>query len=75
MCRLRQVVEIYALCGHRYALIRCEDRFCKFSVTHPGNCGPDCRKTCWQYRQFPEQYDRTIQRLCPNCQQDQAPRT
>ncbi|KAF8228193.1 hypothetical protein L208DRAFT_1146822, partial [Tricholoma matsutake] len=47
--------------------IQCDDRFCKFSTTHPDNCSPNCLQTCWQYRQFPEQYNRTLDRVCPAC--------
>ncbi|KAF9451054.1 hypothetical protein P691DRAFT_664039, partial [Macrolepiota fuliginosa MF-IS2] len=36
--------------------IECDDRYCKFSKKHPQYCGVDCVKTCWQYRQFPQQY-------------------
>ncbi|TFK45072.1 hypothetical protein BDQ12DRAFT_674085 [Crucibulum laeve] len=76
MCKWRQVRDIYVRCGHTYALpdelIPCVDRFCKFSETHPRDCGPNCRTTCWQYRQFPEQYDRTLDRQCPSCQQNRG---
>ncbi|KIP09130.1 hypothetical protein PHLGIDRAFT_51166, partial [Phlebiopsis gigantea 11061_1 CR5-6] len=37
--------------------IQCDDRFCKFSTTHPPDCvSPRCTDTCWQYRQFPQQF-------------------
>ncbi|KAI5835046.1 hypothetical protein K523DRAFT_320696 [Schizophyllum commune Tattone D] len=73
MCRLRQVTHKYAFCGHRTALpdqeIKCDNRHCRFSTTHgPGDCGPNCRSTCWTYRAFPEQYELTIQSYCPDCQ-------
>ncbi|RDB21342.1 hypothetical protein Hypma_011577 [Hypsizygus marmoreus] len=72
MCKWRQVQHIFTLCNHVYSLpdemIRCDDRWCKFSTTHPSNCGPNCKNTCWQYRQFPEQYNRTIARLCYACE-------
>ncbi|GLB34981.1 putative cyclin family protein [Lyophyllum shimeji] len=59
MCRWRQVQHIFALCNHVYnvpdEMIQCDDRWCKFSTTHPADCGPNCKNTCWQYRQFPQQ--------------------
>ncbi|KAF7778748.1 hypothetical protein Agabi119p4_3093 [Agaricus bisporus var. burnettii] len=71
MCRWRQVKHRYTLCQHMIGepdkLIECEDRFCKFSPNHPRDCGPGCANTCWQYRQFPQQYDITHQGRCPNC--------
>jgi len=37
--------------------IQCSDRFCRFSTAHPNTCvPPSCTKTCWSYRQFPQQY-------------------
>ncbi|TFK76473.1 hypothetical protein BDN72DRAFT_852786 [Pluteus cervinus] len=39
--------------------IGCDDRYCKFSQAHPEDCGPNCKTTCWQYRQFPEQYGKS----------------
>ncbi|KAM6500545.1 hypothetical protein JOM56_003559 [Amanita muscaria] len=71
MCRFLQVQEHYTLCGHSYRRpdqeLRCNDRFCKFSSAHPKDCGPNCSTTCWQYRQFPEQYHRTTHAQCPIC--------
>ncbi|KAJ7285863.1 hypothetical protein C8J57DRAFT_650746 [Mycena rebaudengoi] len=62
MCRWRQVQNTYAGCGHVYQLpdqeIHCDSVKCKFSPYHPRNCGPSCSTTCWQYRQFPEQFAR-----------------
>ncbi|KAH9854137.1 hypothetical protein C2E23DRAFT_85038 [Lenzites betulinus] len=62
----------YKRCGHYIDLpdemIQCEDRFCKFSTTHPRNCVPPrCTETCWQYRQFPEQYHPVIDNYCAVC--------
>ncbi|KAG5715239.1 hypothetical protein E4T56_gene3029 [Termitomyces sp. T112] len=81
MCKWRQVQHFYAVCKHAYnlpdELIQCEDRYCKFSSTHPGgavDCGPKCRNTCWQYRQFPQQYNRTFQQMCQKCLQGQSGR-
>ncbi|KAF8077974.1 hypothetical protein FPV67DRAFT_1463679 [Lyophyllum atratum] len=60
MCKWRQVQHIFAQCNHVYNLpdemIQCDDRWCKFSTIHPADCGPNCKTTCWQYRQFPQQY-------------------
>ncbi|THU90720.1 hypothetical protein K435DRAFT_968547, partial [Dendrothele bispora CBS 962.96] len=47
-----------------------EDRYCKFSVRHPPDCGPNCSRTCWQYRQFPEQYHPHLNSFCPGCLQN-----
>ncbi|KZT26226.1 hypothetical protein NEOLEDRAFT_1132247 [Neolentinus lepideus HHB14362 ss-1] len=71
MCRDRRVNHKYGLCGHTVhlpeELIQCEDRWCKFSPVHPAQC-PDCRRTCWQYRQYPETYDVHKQdKWCPAC--------
>ncbi|KAJ6630773.1 hypothetical protein B0H10DRAFT_852637 [Mycena sp. CBHHK59/15] len=74
MCRWRQVQNNYAGCGHAFQLnkkpdqeIQCDSTTCKFSPSHPRSCGPNCTTTCWQYRQFPEQFVRTIQGYCPQC--------
>ncbi|KAJ3786620.1 hypothetical protein GGU10DRAFT_351348 [Lentinula aff. detonsa] len=71
MCRYRQVQNTYSRCGHVIRepdeLIPCADRFCKFSAYHPPDCGPNCSKTCWQYRQFPEQYNPLVNNVCPSC--------
>ncbi|EDR11084.1 uncharacterized protein LACBIDRAFT_324586 [Laccaria bicolor S238N-H82] len=38
----------------------CDSANCKFSPNHLPTCTPpDCIKTCWQFRQFPEQYRST----------------
>ncbi|KAF8902113.1 hypothetical protein CPB84DRAFT_898704 [Gymnopilus junonius] len=62
MCRWRQIQDTYAHCGHMYRLpdemVYCPDVDCKFSPFHPANC-PNCQETCWQYRRFPEQIDRS----------------
>ncbi|KAJ3553316.1 hypothetical protein NM688_g3678 [Phlebia brevispora] len=72
MCCRRQVCNFYTLCGHAYALpeemIQCDNVHCKFSTRHPPSCtGPSCKKTCWQYRQPPQQYSPQIAELCPSC--------
>ncbi|KAK0240169.1 hypothetical protein IW261DRAFT_966809 [Armillaria novae-zelandiae] len=71
MCRWRQVQNTYSQCGHVVRvpdeMIYCDDRFCKFSAAHPSNCGSNCSKTCWQRRQFPEQYNPLINSSCPSC--------
>ncbi|ETW85102.1 hypothetical protein HETIRDRAFT_243529, partial [Heterobasidion irregulare TC 32-1] len=56
-----QLVRISSTRMPRAALtgmqIECESTTCKFSRNHPNNCRPPtCKNTCWQYRQFPEQY-------------------
>ncbi|TFK54911.1 hypothetical protein OE88DRAFT_975809 [Heliocybe sulcata] len=71
MCKERRVNVHYGLCGHVVLLpeelIQCEDKKCKFSPMHPANC-PDCRRTCWQYRQFPETFDvHKREEYCPTC--------
>ncbi|KAK0460098.1 uncharacterized protein EV420DRAFT_250755 [Desarmillaria tabescens] len=60
MLRYR-VRNVYLQCGHIINLpdkiIRCEESKCKFSLFHPANCKPPvCRRTCWQYLRYPEQY-------------------
>ena len=41
--------EKATLTSARLRQIQCDDRFCKFSTTHPGNClPPRCTETCWQ---------------------------
>ncbi|KII94925.1 hypothetical protein PLICRDRAFT_33756 [Plicaturopsis crispa FD-325 SS-3] len=76
MCYLRQVRNVYSKCGHGITLpdeeIKCDLRNCKFSPVHPKNCGPRCSQTCWQYRQFPQQYSPKIDRLCPDCVRNAA---
>ncbi|KIJ17385.1 hypothetical protein PAXINDRAFT_73699 [Paxillus involutus ATCC 200175] len=48
--------------------IQCDDQCCKFSSTHPITCvPPSCTHTCWQYRQFPKQYNPHIDSFCPPC--------
>jgi len=79
MCRWRQIQDHYAQCDHSYRLpdemVYCPDRWCKFSPyhvneegVHVDRCGPECTTTCWQYRQFPEQIFRRLDRLCVHCQ-------
>ncbi|KAI0082689.1 hypothetical protein K474DRAFT_1584993 [Panus rudis PR-1116 ss-1] len=73
MCHWRRVRNHYKRCGHYIDLvsmhtIQCDDRYCKFSTTHPRNCVPPrCTETCWQYRQFPQQYNPVIDDFCPSC--------
>ncbi|KAN0131172.1 hypothetical protein V8E53_011064 [Lactarius tabidus] len=65
-----RVKNIYLYCGHtidlKEELIQCADTHCRLSPFHPSNCG-NCKKTCWQYRQFPEQYAPQISSYCPSC--------
>ncbi|KAI5890522.1 uncharacterized protein SCHCODRAFT_02506897, partial [Schizophyllum commune H4-8] len=50
------------------AQIQCTSRTCKFSPNHPPTCVPPrCTQTCWQYRQFPEQYSPNVNSYCPSC--------
>ncbi|KII88532.1 hypothetical protein PLICRDRAFT_627328 [Plicaturopsis crispa FD-325 SS-3] len=77
MCHWRRVGHIYKRCNHMYQLpeemIQCDDRYCKFSTSHPSNCvPPKCTQTCWQYRQAPQSYTRHIDNWCPNCLQAAA---
>ncbi|KIL00428.1 hypothetical protein PAXRUDRAFT_129948 [Paxillus rubicundulus Ve08.2h10] len=72
MCHWRRVQNTYKRCGHVYDLpdvmIQCDERDCKFSSTHPSTCvPPSCTSTCWQYRQFPRQYNPHIDSFCPPC--------
>ncbi|KAJ6524593.1 hypothetical protein DFH09DRAFT_186012 [Mycena vulgaris] len=71
MCKWRLVSNDYTGCGHVYSLpgeeIHCENIHCKFSPNHPRDCGRNCRRTCSQYHQFPEQHTRTIGGRCPSC--------
>ncbi|KAF8188414.1 hypothetical protein BJ912DRAFT_968811 [Pholiota molesta] len=75
MCRWRQINDTYAGCGHAYRLpdemVYCGDRWCKFSPYHDPECGPNCKETCWQYRQFPEQINRRLDRKCSYCYDEQ----
>ncbi|KIL70219.1 hypothetical protein M378DRAFT_67612, partial [Amanita muscaria Koide BX008] len=49
--------------------IKCYSAICKFSPSHPSDCvAPQCARTCWQYRQFPQQYSPHLTRLCPTCE-------
>ncbi|KAJ8077769.1 hypothetical protein PM082_002202 [Marasmius tenuissimus] len=75
MCRRRFVRNIYTQCGHALNLpekiISCSSSRCKFSPEHPPDCY-DCKKTCWQYHQFPEQYSPHIDGSCPDCKNTDA---
>ncbi|KAL4067600.1 hypothetical protein J3A83DRAFT_3692940 [Scleroderma citrinum] len=69
MCHWRRVQNTYKRCGHVFDLpdemVQCENRYCKFSAMHPSTCvPPKCIETCWQYRQFPQQY--TVTCRSPN---------
>ncbi|KIM52412.1 hypothetical protein SCLCIDRAFT_141149 [Scleroderma citrinum Foug A] len=75
MCRWRHVRNVYLACGHAFTLpdelIVCDNRNCKFSPNHPPDCTPPkCKQTCWQYRQYPQQYSPNINSMCPTCQQE-----
>ncbi|KAL6308986.1 hypothetical protein BKA93DRAFT_814916 [Sparassis latifolia] len=73
MCHWRRVRNHYRRCGHYIDLIQCADRYCKFSSTHPNDCvPPQCTESCWQYRQFPQQYTPVIDNFCPVCIQTGA---
>ncbi|KAL1755160.1 hypothetical protein FB107DRAFT_214238 [Schizophyllum commune] len=66
------VCHVYLLCGHVEnmpdQLIMCTSRTCKFSPNHPSTCvPPECTRTCWQYRQYPEQYSPNLNAYCPTC--------
>ncbi|TFK71774.1 hypothetical protein BDN72DRAFT_764355, partial [Pluteus cervinus] len=48
--------------------IKCDLVNCRFSPVHPSTCqAPQCTQTCWQYRQFPQQYSPHLDKLCPAC--------
>ncbi|VDB85203.1 unnamed protein product [Peniophora sp. CBMAI 1063] len=70
MCHIRRVHNVYT-CGHRIPLdenIHCNSPNCKFSSFHPQNCPQAfCKKTCWQYRQSPEQIPLHHQYPCHAC--------
>lgn len=70
MCCLRQVRNYYTRCGHGITLpdeeIKCDARDCKFSPNHPRHC-PQCKATCWQTRQYPQQYSPHLDAFCPDC--------
>ncbi|KZP16068.1 hypothetical protein FIBSPDRAFT_832157, partial [Athelia psychrophila] len=67
------VRNVYLKCGHAYNLVRliqCGSTHCKFSPAHPQSCGPPtCKKTCAQYRQYPQQYAPNINSFCPPCEE------
>ncbi|RDX47495.1 hypothetical protein OH76DRAFT_1354126 [Lentinus brumalis] len=72
MCHWRRVRNYYKRCRHYLDLpdemIQCDDRHCKFSDRHPPDCrGARCIQTCWQYRQFPQQYQPVIDGYCSTC--------
>ncbi|KAI6036608.1 hypothetical protein PISMIDRAFT_34538, partial [Pisolithus microcarpus 441] len=73
-----RVQNTYKICGHVFDMvirpcltrpqIQCDNRYCKFSSAHPSTCvPPGCTNSCWQYRQFPQQYNPRIDALCPRC--------
>ncbi|KAI9566453.1 hypothetical protein HD554DRAFT_2025463, partial [Boletus coccyginus] len=48
--------------------IQCDRPHCRFSSTHPSTClPPACTNSCWQFRQFPQQYYPQIDSFCPSC--------
>ncbi|KJA29898.1 hypothetical protein HYPSUDRAFT_245224 [Hypholoma sublateritium FD-334 SS-4] len=48
--------------------IKCDLPNCKFSPAHPSSCRPPkCTESCWQYRQYPQQYSPHIDSACPTC--------
>ncbi|KAF9054987.1 hypothetical protein BDZ89DRAFT_1124790 [Hymenopellis radicata] len=72
MCISRQVCHFYTKCQHGITMpdeeITCDSPRCKVSPAHPRNCSlPACRKTCWQHRQYPQQYTVTKNEFCPDC--------
>ncbi|KAF8136330.1 hypothetical protein EV363DRAFT_1319320 [Boletus edulis] len=74
MCYWRRVQNTYKRCGHAYDLpdqmIECDNQHCRFSPTHPSTCVPPvCTETCWQFRQFPQQYTPQIDAFCPVCEE------
>ncbi|KAF7775897.1 hypothetical protein Agabi119p4_4290 [Agaricus bisporus var. burnettii] len=73
MCYWRRVRNVYKRCGHAQNMqdeeIKCDLMKCRFSPAHPAECQPPiCKETCWQYRQYPQQYSPHIDRLCPDCE-------
>ncbi|PFH51382.1 hypothetical protein AMATHDRAFT_142569, partial [Amanita thiersii Skay4041] len=49
--------------------IKCNSARCKFSPAHPEGClPPKCTQSCWQYRQYPQQYSPHLDKLCPKCE-------
>ncbi|KAF9452990.1 hypothetical protein P691DRAFT_720397 [Macrolepiota fuliginosa MF-IS2] len=55
--------------------IKCDLAQCRFSPAHPPDCQlPHCKQTCWQYRQYPQQYSPHIDRFCPSCEVAQGRR-
>ncbi|KAF8582681.1 hypothetical protein K439DRAFT_1350615, partial [Ramaria rubella] len=76
-CDGDRVCNKFTVCGHSYDLpeemIQCDSRWCKFSSTHPQDCsGPECKRTCWQYRQYPQVYAPQINNICPACRDVEA---
>ncbi|KAJ6490370.1 hypothetical protein C8R47DRAFT_468072 [Mycena vitilis] len=48
--------------------IKCALVQCVFSPFHPANCsGQRCLRTCWQYRQSPQQYTPHLNKRCEAC--------
>ncbi|THV08337.1 hypothetical protein K435DRAFT_8132 [Dendrothele bispora CBS 962.96] len=54
-CDIFQLLTVFAHAIQPEEEIKCDLVNCKFSPAHPHNC-PRCQQTCWQYRQFPQQY-------------------
>ncbi|KAH9966642.1 hypothetical protein BC827DRAFT_1177415 [Russula dissimulans] len=72
MCHWRRVTHTFIRCKHELQLddeeIRCESRWCKFSLTHPTDCiAPQCQRTCNQFRSFPQHYKLQIDNWCQAC--------
>lgn len=74
MCCWRRVRNDFLLCGHSYQLpdelIECGKQNCRFSAYHDPNCvEPECRRTCAQFRTYPQVYTPQINRRCPPCEE------
>ncbi|KAH9997303.1 hypothetical protein BJV77DRAFT_74426 [Russula vinacea] len=72
MCHWRRVTNTYTRCKHEVQLreeeIRCDSRWCRFSVVHPPDCvPPGCQRTCNQFRAFPQSYNPQIDNWCQTC--------
>ncbi|KAN0133749.1 hypothetical protein V8E53_008473 [Lactarius tabidus] len=74
MCHWRRVTNTYLRCNHEVEVpeeeIRCENRWCRFSVTHPRDCiPPQCQRTCNQFRGFPQLYNPQLDTWCQGCRE------